>query len=48
MSYPYASVAIFEQVIPCWDGLYHKDSLSKQNLFFHLILHLLKFVFPYV
>ena len=24
-----ASVANFEQVVPCWDGWYHKKNLSK-------------------
>ena len=39
--------AKFEQVIPCWDGWYLKQSLSK-NLFFRLILQLLKFVLQHI
>ena len=32
----------------CWDGWYHKQTLSKQNLFPHLIFQLLTFVLRYV
>ena len=36
-----ASFANFEQVIVCWERSYHnKDNLSKQDIFFHLILKL--------
>ena len=41
-------VANFEQVVSCWDGWYHKQSLSKQYLFSHLIFQLLTFVLRYV
>ena len=41
------SVVNFEQVIICWEGS-HKYNLSKQDLFFHLIFQLLKFVLSYL
>ena len=47
-SYSCASVANFEQVTLCWERSYHKRKLSKQDIFLHLILQLLKFALRYV
>ena len=42
--YSCALIANFEQVIVYWERSYHKNNLSKRDLFFHLVLQLLKFV----
>ena len=42
--YSCTSLANFKQVIVSRERSYHKQNLSKQRLFFHVILKLLKFV----
>ena len=46
--YSWASIANFEQIIVCWKRSNHKNNHSKQDLFFYLILQLLKSVLRYV
>ena len=41
-------IRLLHKLIHCWDEWYHKQKLSKKNIFVHLILQLLQFVLRYI